>query len=253
MKLFEQRKPPLVAMISSKTAEDSILEIINSIYDGADAIGIQLDHIKNEYKTREELEKIIGACNGLPVYVTSYKGGENSDLSYDECAELLLLAGDLGAELLDVPGDFYGKELNGMSFDPDVVNRQKELVDLIHSKGKYVLMSCHHGEELSKEEIISHAKAQAERGADVVKIVAKCMSEEKLHEHLDIIRILKAELGIPFLYLTSGPREYSGLIRQIGPNFGVCMYLCVAEHGKGSTALQPKLRCIRLVRDNIVF
>ena len=253
MKLFEQRKPPLVAMISSKNTEDCIIEIINSIYDGADAIGIQLDHIKSEYKTREELEKIIVACNGLPVYITSYKGGENSEYTYEECAELLLLAGELGAELLDVPGDFYRKEQNGMTFDSEAVAKQRALIDLIHSRGQYVLMSCHHADELSQDEIISHARAQVERGADVVKIVAKCTSERKLHEHLDTIRILKDELGVPFLYLTSGPRKFAGLIRQIGPNFGVCMYLCVANHGKGSTPLQPKLRNIKLVRDNIVF
>lgn len=253
MRLFEQKKPPLVAMISANTAEEATFEIINSIYDGADAIGLQLDHLKNEYKTREELEKLINACNGLPVYITSYKGGENTDFTYDECADLLLLCGELGAELLDVPGDYYGKELHGMSFDPAVIDKQRKLIDTIHSMGAYVLMSCHHATELPQSEIISHAKAQVERGADVVKIVVKCESETKLYEHLDTIRILKDELDVPFLYLTSGPRKYAGLIRQIGPNFGVCMYLCVANHAKGSTALQPKLRCIKLVRDNLIF
>ncbi len=253
MKLFEQKKPPLVAMISADTADKSIFDIINSIYDGADAIGLQLDHLKNEYKTREELARIIDACDRLPVYVTSYKGGENTEYTYEECAELLLLTGELGAELLDVPGDFYGKELNGMSFDDEVVQKQIKLIEDIHKRGKSVLMSCHHAVELPQKEIISHAKAQVERGADVVKIVVKCESEKKMIEHLDTIRILKEELGVPFLYLTSGPRKYAGLIRQIGPNFGVCMYLCVANHDKGATPLQPKLRSIRLVRDNIVF
>lgn len=252
MKLFEQKKPPLVAMISSSTADDCVWEIINSIYDGAEAIGIQLDHIKGEYKNEEGIARLINACNGLPVYITSYKGGENTDLSYDECADLLLLSMRLGAELLDVPGDFYGKCENGMSFDSDVVARQVELINKIHAGGGSVLMSCHHAVELSQEEIIEHAKAQVERGADVVKIVAKCESDKKMLEHLETISILKSELGKPFLYLTSGPREYSGLIRQIGPNFGVCMYLCVQQHLKGSTPLQPKLRCIKQVRDNIV-
>ena len=253
MKLFENKKPPLVAMISADTAEGTIWEIVNSIYDGADAIGLQLDHLKNEYKSAEELEKIITACNGLPVYVTSYKGGENSDYTYDECAEKLLLAGELGAEILDVPGDFYGKELDGMSFDADVVAKQIELINLIHSRGRFVLMSCHHSKELSQEEIISHAKAQVERGADIVKIGVKCESEQKMIEHIQTISILKRELGVPFLYLTSGPRKYAGLIRQIGPCFGVCMYLCVANHAKGATPLQPKLRCVKKVRDNIIF
>jgi len=253
MKLFEQKKPPLVAMVFSDTTDGNVFQIINSIYDGADAIGIQLDHIKAEYKTREELSRLVDACNGLPIYVTSYKGGENANLTYDECADLLLLMQELGCEILDVPGDFYGKGENGMSFDDETVKRQIELIDLIHSRGGYVLMSCHHSVELSQEEIIKHAKAHVERGADIVKIVAKCESREKIIEHIDTIKKLKVELGKPFLYLTSGPREFAGLLRQIGPCFGVSFYLCVAEHSKGSTPLQPKLSAIKAVRDNLIF
>lgn len=253
MKLFEQKKPPLVAMVFSDTVDGNIFQIINSIYDGAEAIGIQLDHVKNEYKTREELKRLVDACNGLPIYVTAYKGGENAELTYDQCADQLLLMQELGCELLDVPGDFFGKGENGMSFDEDIVRRQKELIKLIHSRGGYVLMSCHHSVELPADEIISHAKAQVERGADVVKIVARCESREKMIEHISVINTLKKELGKPFLYLTSGPREFAGLLRQIGPTFGVCMYLCVAEHSKGSTSLQPKLSAIKAVRDNMIF
>ena len=253
MKFFESRKPPLVGMISASTKSDTIFEIINSIYDGADAIGIQLDHIKPEFKTRENLAEIFAACAGLPIYVTSYKGGESASLTYDECAELLFTCLDLGAELLDVPCDFFGKGEDGVSFDEETVSKQKKLINDIHAKGGHVLMSCHHSKELPREEIIRHARAQAERGADVIKIVARCESRANITQHLETIRILKEELDIPFLYLTSGPREYAGLIRQIGPAFGVCMYLCVANHDIGSTPLQPKLRAIKQVRDNMFF
>ena len=240
-------------MISANTKSGVIFEIINSLYDGADAIGVQLDHIKAEFKTRESLAEIFNACAGLPIYVTSYKGGESADLSYDECADLLLTSLELGADLLDVPCDFYGKGEDGVSYDEESVSKQIKLINDIHAKGGHVLMSCHHSKELSREEIIRHARAQAERGADVIKIVAKCESKSKINEHLETIRILKEELSIPFLYLTSGPREYAGLIRQIGPAFGVCMYLCVANHDIGSTPLQPKLRAIKQVRDNMFF
>ena len=225
MRFFDNKKPPLVAMVSADNEQDTVLEIINSLYDGADAIGIQLDRIKSEYKSEECLARIIAACSERPVYVTSYKGGENADYTYEECAELLMLSLRLGATLLDVPGDFYLKGENGMTYDACAVAKQRALIDRIHAEGGYVLMSCHHGEELSREEIISHAISQQERGADVAKIVVKCESEDKMIEHIGTIAELKRQLKIPFLYLTSGPRKYAGLIRQIGTAFGVCMYL----------------------------
>ena len=253
MRFFENRKPPLVGMISAKTTTDVIFEITNSLYDGADAIGIQLDHIKAEHKTREHLTEMFNACAGLPIYVTSYKGGESASLTYDECAELLFTSLELGAELLDVPCDFYGKGVDGVSYDEETVAKQVKLIKDLHAKGGRVLMSCHHSKELSKEEIIRHAWTQVERGADVVKIVARCESKSKIIEHLQIIQTLKEELPVPFLYLTSGPRQSAGLIRQIGPAFGVCMYLCVTHHVEGATPLQPKLRTIKQVRDNMFF
>ena len=253
MRFFENRKPPLVGMISAKTKNDVIFEITNSLYDGADAIGIQLDHIRDEFKTRESLTEMFNACGGLPIYITSYKGGESANLTYDQCADLLFTALELGADLLDVPCDFYGKGEDGICYDEEIIAKQKKLITDLHAKGGKVLMSCHHSKELPREEILKHAWLQVDRGADVVKIVARCESEDKILEHLETIKILKNELPVPFLYLTSGPRKYAGIIRQLGPVFGVCMYLCVAHHDEGAIPLQPKLRAIKQVRDNMFF
>ena len=253
MKFLNNSKPTIVGMLSADNEQDTVFEIVNSLYDGAEAFGFQLDHIKGEYKSEECLKRMFSACLDKPIYVTSYKGGENSELTYDECAELLMLSLRCGATLLDVPGDYYDKQLDGMSFDPEAVRRQTELIDKIHSEGGEVLMSCHHSREFVRDEIISHALAQQARGADIAKIVVKCESEEKMFEHIGTIKALRDALNIPFLFLTSGPRKYAGLIRQIGPSLGVAMYLAVQNHGKGSTPLQPKLRCARLVRDNILL
>ena len=38
------------------------------------------------------------------------------------------------------------------------------------------------------------------------------------------------------------------IIRYIGPNFGVCMYLCVESHGEIDTKEQPTLKKIKAVR-----
>lgn len=43
------------------------------------------------------------------------------------------------------------------------------------------------------------------------------------------------------------------IIRYIGPSFGVCMYLCVQDHGKLDTPEQPVLKKLKAVRDNILL
>ena len=251
MKFLNTTKPSLVAMIAAKTSEDAICQITNSLYDGADAFGIQLCHLRHEFQTPDELRNIFSHCQGKPIYVTAYRTGENTGYTYEMCLGLLKMAYECGATLLDIPGDFFGGCPNGMSFDNEVVEKQKALISELKATGAEVLMSCHHSEFLGEEEIIRHAKAQQERGADIIKVVSKCNSEEDILVHLHIIQRLKKELTKPFLYLASG--THGRLVRQLGPSFGVSMYLCVDHYTPGSTKFQPKLSSTKLIRDNLIF
>ena len=53
------------------------------------------------------------------------------------------------------------------------------------------------------------------------------------------------------LMLVSGAGQ---LLRHIGPNFGVCMYLCVQSRGKlDNPPDQPILKQLKAVRDNIIL
>lgn len=45
----------------------------------------------------------------------------------------------------------------------------------------------------------------------------------------------------------------SGPVRQLGPMFGVCAYLCVVERREGYVKEQPILRVMKQIRDNLVF
>ena len=100
-------KPLLCAMIMCDTPDECIRKIKLSISEGADAIGIHLCRIEREYRTVEQLKRIIDSCEGKPVYVTSYRAGKSEGFTDDECVDLLLLALDAGATLIDVMGDLY--------------------------------------------------------------------------------------------------------------------------------------------------
>ena len=73
---------------------------------------------------------------------------------------------------------------------------------------------------------------------------------EQQIENLRITNLLKQELGAPFLFLSGG---VSSLHRRLGIKLGCSMALCVYEHDALSTASQPLLSIMKIVRDSIDF
>ncbi|MBQ8551389.1 MAG: type I 3-dehydroquinate dehydratase [Clostridia bacterium] len=244
-------KPLLCAMIQCRTPEECIDKIRLSISEGAEALGIQLCKIKREYRTPEILKEIFAACKGRPIYVTSYRHGESTGMSDEECAELLLMALDCGATLIDVFGDMFEKGAKyQLATDNAAVEKQKVLIAEIHRRGGEVLMSCHTKSSLTVEENIELARAQVERGADVIKIVDECSDKGEIPSYIESIQRITAMTDKKLLFLVSGEGR---IIRYIGANFGVCMYLCVAYHGEIDTPAQPLLSKLKVMRDNILF
>ena len=47
---FNNTKPALVSMVSGDNTADVIAEVTNGLYQGADAFGIQLCRLKEEYR-----------------------------------------------------------------------------------------------------------------------------------------------------------------------------------------------------------
>lgn len=245
-------KPLLTAMIQCSTAEECIAKIKASIADGADALGIQLCRLKKEFRTKESLKHIFDACEGRPIYVTSYRHSESEGYTDEACGELLLLALDAGATLCDVIGDMFGVcPPYQLAEDEEAVKKQKSLIDEIHRRGGEVLISSHVSKSMTVEECLRIAKAQEERGADVIKIVA-CDSQDEsdVARYIEAIQTILNSTDKKLLFLASGK---SRLIRYIGPSLGVCMYLCVESHGAVDTPEQPVLKKLKLVRDNILI
>ena len=248
---LKYEKPLLTAMIQYRTPEECILKIKASLADGADAIGIQLDKLKKEYRTPECFKKIFEACEGKPIYVTCYRNGNNEPDTDDVLAEMLLMALDCGATLCDVMGDMFDPSPQyELTTDADAIKKQVELIEKIHERGGEVLISSHTYKSISTDECLMIAKEQIKRGADIIKIVNHANTADEVPKYIDAIQKIIAMTDRKLLFLVSGRGE---IIRYIGPNFGVCMYLCVQHHGEMDTTEQPVLSKIKAIRDNIRF
>ena len=248
---LKYEKPLLTAMILCPTPEECIEKIKASIDDGAEALGIQLEKLEQEYRNKEDITRIFDACGARPIYITSYKESESKDCSYDECAELLLLGLECGATLCDVFGDMYEHSPQyQLATGDEAVKKQKAMIDEIHRRGGEVLMSCHTYKSTTIEENLMIAKAQVERGADVIKIVNNAESADEIPKYIEAIQQIKKMTDKELLFLVSGEGR---IIREIGPNFGVCMYLCLHSVGPTDTPMQPFIKNIKAIRDNIRF
>ncbi len=248
---LNQTRPIITSMIGQTTPDNTRFTVKNSIYAGADAVGIQLCAIKKEYKTEEQLKNMFAAAGGKPIYVTNYRYLENEGLSDSECMEGMLTALRCGATLGDIMGDTFDKCDLELTFNPEAVKKQMELIDQIHAMGKEVLMSSHINKFLPAEEILKIALAQQERGVDIVKIVGGANSTEEEMENLRITTLLKKELKVPFLFLSNG--THTKIHRMIGPMLGCFGYLCVLEHSPTAVPTQPTVAAAKAVRDSFDY
>lgn len=253
---LNQTRPLITGMILKDNPDSIRLAVKNSIYEGADCLGIQLEILKKEYKSEENYKKIFAACSGHPIYITNYRGCENTGLSDDELTKELLSALKCGATLGDVPGSLFDSE-SGMgiglelSMKQEAIDKQMKLIDKMHSMGKEVLMSSHTLRFTDAETVLEIACEQQRRGADIVKIVTAANSDEEQMENLRITSLLKKELKIPFLFLSGG--THSKIHRMVGAQLGCVMYLAVKEHVESSVPTQPTIKAAKAVRDNFDY
>ena len=252
---FDYEKPLICAMVQDSTVEEAICTIKDSIMDGADAFGIQLCNLIPEHRDEKHLSRIFEACEGKPIYMTSYRGANNKDMTDEERMAFLEFAMEIalpmGEVVCDVMGDTFHAEPDQLTFDAEAVEKQKALIARIHAKGGKVLMSTHTSRFFAEDEVVAYAHAQRERGADLVKIVSKANGEDEQMVGLNIIHRLKKELDCPFLFLVGG--THTRLIRQIGPALGVCTYLAVSRYRPVTAKAQPTIRSVKAIRDAMIL
>lgn len=247
---LNQNKPLLTVMLQCRTPETAIGRIRNALCSGAEAFGLQVESLEQEYHTPEVYRRIFSEMRGKPVYVTNYRSSCNTGKTDDELAEGLLTLADCGGTLCDVVGDMFDRQPDELAVDEEAVRKQTQLIEALHDRGAEVLMSSHVLKYTPAERVLEIAFEQKRRGADVIKIVTGAEDMEQQIENLRITHLLKKELGAPFLFLSGGENS---IHRRLGMKLGCCMHLCVYEHDALSTFAQPLLSVSKMIRDDLGF
>ncbi len=242
--------PLLTVMLQCETPDVAIRRIRNANCLGADAYGLQVESLKQEYHTPETYKAIFAEMRGKPCYITNYRTKQNVGLSDEQLASGLIELAKNGATLCDVMGDLFCKHPEELTDDENAIAKQIQLIEELHSLGAEVLMSSHILKFTRAERVLEIALEQKRRGADIIKIVTGADNMEQQIENLRITNLLKNELGAPFLFLSGGE---CSLHRRLGIKLGCCMSLCVFEHDILSTAEQPLLSTMKNIRDGIDF
>lgn len=249
-KSFLNANTPLITeMIQVSTAKQAEIKIRNAIADGATAIGFQISHLEKEYRDKETLSSIFASADDKPIYITNYRRNLNEGMTDDELMDGLLFGLECGATLVDVMGDTYAPAPEELTTDEQAIKKQMQFIDEVHKRSGEVLMSSHIYEFRPAERVLEIALEQQRRGADIVKIVTGANTQEEELKNLDICRLLRQELKVPFLFLSGG--KYSYLHRTIGPALGVNMWLCFREYDEKTYAGPPLLSNVLKIKQGL--
>lgn len=245
---FDNEKATLTCMVQADNP-DRIKELMRkSIPQGAETFRIQFEQMNSEYRNAEVYKELFACAEDKPTYVTNYRYNKNEGKSDEQLADELLELADCGADLCDMMGDYFDKQSGEMTYDETAVAKQKDLIDKLHKRGAKVLMSTHIQKFTPADEVLKIALAHQSRGADISKIVVGAENMQQQLENLKMINMLKEKLDVPFLFLSGGECK---ILRRIGGELGCCMYLCVYEYDNFATPLQPLLKKVKAIRDNM--
>ncbi len=247
---LNHEKPILTAMLQYTTYDLTVGAIRNGLANGAEAFGLQIEDLLDEYKNIDTFKALLGEMKDKPVYVTNYRTRTNEGKSDEVLAEEMLRFAQNGATLCDVMGDIFCKHPEELTDNPEAIEKQIKYIEKLHEKGAEVLMSSHVLKFTPAKRVLEIAFEQKRRGADIIKIVTGAKTMEEQIENLRITNLLKKELGAPFLFLSA---DECSIHRRLGMKLGCAMCLCVYEHYIGSTPTQPLLRIAKTIRDDLGF
>ena len=239
----------IMEMIQAPTAENAISKIRNAITDGATAIGFQMGYLEKQYRTEKVLRSIFAEAGDKPIYFTNYRTHLNVGTSDEELMDGLIFGLKCGATLIDVMGDAFNPSPEELTTDKNAIAKQMKFIDKVHSLGGEVLISSHVRQFRNANRVLEIALEHQRRGADFVKIVTGANTQEEEIKNLEICRLLKQELKVPFLFLSSG--SYTYLHRMIGPALGVSMWLCFREYDEYSYPGPPLLADVLKIKQGL--
>lgn len=232
---LRQTFPVLTGIFSGQTPEALIAAARNAEALGARGIAAELWDLKPQFRTAEVLRRLVESVS-LPVMFTFYRNDRWRNSSDEERQELLLVAADCGAAMIDVMGDLYDPSPHEITYCQIAIQRQVELIEKIHAIGAEVVISSHTASARTCTEVVEHLLALEQRGADVVKIVTRVETGTELAEAFKTTIALKEALKTPFIHLCSG--SLSRPHRFIGPTLGTA--ICFAVEGYSAEYLYPQ-------------
>lgn len=255
--------PMIVGVIKQRTPKEAIAEIKNGEVNGARGFDLHLACLDEEYRNVESIRQIVNATD-KPILALNYNNGYfgNLNMTEEERTGLLMAAVDAGAAAVDIQGYTFDIDAKsgfvddewipeGLEFlkehrakevalKPEVLEKQKAFIREVHEKGAEVLASIHTGVHLNFEQLKALATfAHDVKGADIVKMVTPCETEEQLGECISSVIRLKKELDFPFSYHASGKQGLKS--RMICPMLGSHIMFCNVEYGYASDLEQLHL------------
>ena len=248
--------PVLAGVVRERSAAAARAEIMNCLYHGAGMIDLHLSCL--DENDEESLRTVISSTT-LPVLGLHYGttlDGRRIHCSEEERTELLLRSVRAGAAGVDMQAytfdeksrtEFYGEDLYSFTSvrpkevvtDPAVIERQTEFIECIHKEGAEVLLSCHPGVFLDRDQVVDLAHFLEKRNPDVIKIVTVANTEEELAETFAGMTALKKEIGIPVSFHAAGKK--GALSRIVNPMLGGHIVFSVDRYHEGHTLSQPEL------------
>lgn len=243
-------KPFIVTVVTDPDPDSCIATIRNAEYDGSQAFDLHLRSLEKQYHNEHDLEKIIKST-WRPTMMIYYREDGNWGARYsdDERAEAHLLSVKCGAAACDIMGDMFDPSPMEISYKPEIIEKQKRLIDKIHIMGGEVIMSSHTWVHMSTEQVVEHMKNLEARGADMVKVAAAVNSEEELIEAFQTTMTLKRELKVPFIHICMG--QYGKMHRFVGPMLGSSLVFCVQNYTPKGHKEQPLVRAAKAVFENL--
>lgn len=258
--------PALAGVVRERNIKAACAEIKNCVYDGADMIDM---HISCLDDTGVDAVKAIVSSTKLPILALNYNitaNGQGAGFSEEERIDSLLRAIDAGAAGIDMQGysfhlpshdGFFGEDKYSFTknsprevvTDPEIIAKQRDLIEKVHKKGGEVLLSCHPGIPMKCDAVVDLAFFLEERGADIIKIVTIANTEDDMVEAFKTMVELKRRIKTPVSFHAGGAEGM--LSRIINPMLGGQIVFCVDRFGEGSTPEQLDLRTARAIIDNL--
>ena len=140
-------------------------------------------------------------------------------------------------KLFDIRGDLFCESPDEITYNEKGIEKQIALAKEVHRMGGEVLMSSHPLRFMPYEDVLKIAKAQAERGVDIVKIVTLAESEREVNENIKTTLRLNDDLNKQFLFLSGG--SHCRKHRLLGPVLSNSLFLSVQKGIDGGP--QPQM------------